>query len=128
MPVAKYTFRLPRPPKKGPEDHAILIVRMLSFPITVIVTFSCAEYGICTTPEILNRLFKIDNREQKKFLLAHRRSRRKVPYSADWELWLCTFSVVWKWKGQDGARLESLQNARGISPSCKLLARLYLCH
>ena len=26
------------------------------------------------------------------------------------------------------ARLESLQNARGISPSSKLLARLYLCH
>ena len=32
-----------------------------------------------------NSLFKIDNREQKKFLLAHRRSLRKVPYSADWE-------------------------------------------
>ena len=43
----------------------------------------CAEHGTCT-PEIFNRLFKIDNREQKKFLLAHRRSRRKVPYSADW--------------------------------------------
>ena len=26
------------------------------------------------------------------------------------------------------ARLESLQNARGISPTSKLLARLYLCH
>ena len=43
----------------------------------------CAEYGTCT-PEIFNRLFKIDNREQKKLFLAHRRSRRKVPYSADW--------------------------------------------
>ena len=42
-----------------------------------------AEYGTCA-PEIFNRLFKVENREQKKFLLAHRRSHRKVPYSADW--------------------------------------------
>ena len=30
----------------------------------------CEEYGTCT-PEIFNRLFKIDNREQKKFLHNH---------------------------------------------------------
>ena len=54
----------------------------------------CAEHGTCT-PEIFNRLFKIDNREQKKFLLAHRRSRRKVPYSADWMMeWRQSFSSL----------------------------------
>ena len=41
------------------------------------------EYGTCTS-ETLNRLFKVDNREQKEFLLAHWRSHRKVPYPADW--------------------------------------------
>ena len=39
-----------------------------------------------------NRVFKKDNREQKikKILLAHRSSRQKVPYSADW----CACTVV----------------------------------
>ena len=33
-----------------------------------------------------NRVFKKDNREQRKFLLEHWRSHPKVPYSADWEV------------------------------------------
>ena len=48
----------------------------------------CGEYGSCT-PGIFNSLLKKGNREQKNFLLAHRRSHRKVPYSADWEDTVC---------------------------------------
>ena len=45
-----------------------------------------------------NSLFKKDNREQKKFLVAHWKSCRKVPYSADWfitMLFVPKISFVW---------------------------------
>ena len=58
------------------------------------LTCWCADYGTCT-PEIFNRLFKIDNREQKKLFLAHRRSRRKKPYSADWLTWKKIWIYFW---------------------------------
>ena len=55
--------------------------------------------GTCT-PEIFNRLFKVDNREQKQILLAHRRSRRKVPYSAYWKRYgqSCMLGWLMAWR------------------------------
>ena len=45
----------------------------------------CKSWHLHTcTPEIFNRLFKVENREQQEFCLAQRRSHQKVPYSADW--------------------------------------------
>ena len=48
----------------------------------------CPDNGTFT-PEIFNRLFQIDNREHRKFLLAHQRSCAKGPYPANMALkWL----------------------------------------
>lgn len=68
-------------------------------------------------------LFKIENREQKKFLIAHRRSRRKGPYSADWVI--AKFPNCSSKMGKNGQMFQKLPELKG--PQKKRFSMFTLC-
>ena len=65
-------------------DNVFFIIKPYSTQICFPSLLVCRVWQLHTGE--FNRVFKKDNKEQKqkKLLAAHRRSRRKVPYSADW--------------------------------------------